>query len=611
MTDRYSKVVVLGMDGLDPNVLGLLVASGAAPNLARLWQGQASGRLATANPAQSPVAWTTLATGTNPGKHGVYDFIHRKRKNYIPYLSISQTGKSGLLGSSKFINPRMNTAFWEALSAQGIPTTVVRWPVSFPADEINGRMFAGLGVPDIAGGLGRYTMYTNDAELIRKVAKNRIKQVDPSKGTIETVADGPKVQGLKKPVPKTVPLAIKMADKAVVLTIEGNTFELPERSWSDWVRISFSTGPMQKVSAIVKFYLVQTQPTLKLYMTPVEIDPRDAAIPFTSPPEYAPQLAEKIGLYHTLGMPEDTQALNDKSLTEEAFVAQCDEVTEERLKMFRHEFNLFDEGLFAFVFDTSDRIQHMFWKENEFDAQGKLLKIGPRINEHFAKMDALLGEVLDSVDDSTALILLSDHGFTNYDTNVDLNAWLVSEGLMTLKSKPTKFDDDNTAIFRLVDWSRTKAYALGFSSIYLNLRGREGKGVVAADEADELSKKISERLAAYRDPSGKAPIAASYDRRDIYSGFDNEVAPDIVVGFSPGYCMARTTAIGGVNPEVLSANERHWCGDHIVDPSTVPGTIMSNVPVDMSRATACDVAPTVLKLLGVGSPEECEGQSLV
>jgi len=226
-------------------------------------------------------------------------------------------------------------------------------------------------------------------------------------------------------------------------------------------------------------------------------------------------------------------------------------------------------------------------------------------------MDRFMGEVLDSLDGKTALILVSDHGFTSFDTCFDLNAWLVSEGLMTLTADPRDKTDDEKALYKFVDWSRTKAYGCGFSSVYLNLKGRESKGIVDADEVPALAQKLAERLTTYKDPrTGRHPVYRVHGRDDIYRGGEIADAPDLVVGFNPSYRMGWQTAIGGVAAEVLSPNEKHWCGDHIVDPSFVPGTILSNVGLQLSEATVLDVAPTILALLGLPQNEGVEGKSL-
>lgn len=605
---EYRKVIVLGMDGLDPRIVQRLIGEGAAPNFGRLWQEGCGGTLGTVTPSQSPVVWTTLATGTNPGKHGVFDFIHRDPKRPLPYLSVCQTG-GGL--RSKHVRPRQNRAFWNVLTDRGVPVTVVRWPVTFPAEEINGRMFSGLGVPGIRGTLGHYTLYTDDRSTVPDVGDERLVEVELDGGAAETVVRGPMVRGLTGASESTIPLNIKVGAGGLEIGVADETLSIAAGEWSDWVRMKFSTGAFKSVTGIARFHLAQTQPALKLYMTPLEADPRDPAYNIASPDGYAAELADAIGTYHTLGMPEDTKALNEGAISEEVFLEQCNGVTEERFAMFRHEFDRFTDGVLAFVMDTSDRIQHMFWRDNQVGANLEVEKLCAPIREHYLAMDGFLGEVLGGIDADTALLLISDHGFTGFDTCFDLNAWLAEEGFMTLTADPAEVDEDEAGLWRLVDWSNTVAYGCGFTSLYFNMKGREGNGIVDPAEAPDLAAKIAERMRACRDPrNGNSPVTQMVTRQEAYSGGQLADAPDMIIGTAPGYRMGWQTPVGGVAPEVLSPNERHWAGDHIVNPATVPGSVMSNVTLDVSGARAEDIAPTVLSLLGQPAPEDCDGAAL-
>ena len=605
---RYDRALLIGIDGLDPRLLGLLKADGSAGNFARL----TGGELSTLSPVQSPVVWTSLATGTNPAKHGVFDFIHRDPATYRLFLSVTQSARGGIGASTRYVRPRRNAAFWNALTDADIPVTVVRWPVTFPPEPINGRMLAGLGVPDIRGMLGRYTFYTDDASCAAQVPRESLAQVQVQAGRVETVVKGPRIRGLTGQSDATVPLAIRWdSGRGVTVEAAGKSVTLQPGVWSEWVRLKFPAGPLKSLYGIVKFYLTQREPSFQLYMTAVELDPERPALPLTTPGGYAADLAGRIGTFHTLGMPEETKAVDDHVLSLTAFAEQCDEITEDRFRMFWQEFEQFKEGVFAFVFDTSDRIQHMFWKQNVFDAHGKVTAPCPHIRQHYLAMDRFLGRVLDGIDGRTALLVFSDHGFTRFDTSFDLNAWLAAEGLMALTASPASETDDESGLYKLVDWARTKAYGCGFSSICLNLRGREGEGIVEASEAAALKEQIVRRLSVYRDPqTGRQPVPHVYRAEDIFSGPLMAEAPDLVIGCAPGYRMSWQTAVGGVRADVLQPNERQWSGDHIVAPSYVPATILSNAPLDLTGATALDVAPTVTALLGLPPLADCDGRPL-
>ena len=606
------KVIVLGMDGLDPNILSTLLKRGEVPSFDRLRREGTWGMLQSAEPAQSPVVWTTLATGTNPGKHGVFDFIHRDPRGPLPFLSVCQSGRGGPLKSTSYVQPRRNAAFWDVLGERGVPVTIVRWPVTYPAESINGRMFSGLGVPSIRGTLGHYTFYTDNPSVAPDVPPDRLMKVEVRNGRAETIVKGPLVRGLVRTSESTVPLRLRWTDNGTALELGRESFELLPGNWSDWVPVQFSLGALKSVSGMVKFYLAQREPDLKLYMSPLEVDPQDPAFHIATPEGYAAELADSMGRFHTLGMPEDTKALNEGALSEQVFVEQCNEITRERLGMFWHEFQRFDAGVFGFVFDTSDRVQHMFWRENRLDGELNVVEPGARIRDHYLLMDQFLGELLDAMDSRTALLIVSDHGFTSFDTCFDLNGWLAAEGFMTLTDDPRGKKDEETGLYRLVDWSRTVAYGCGFSSLYFNLKGREPKGVVDPAEADDLAQRIAQRMAACKDPrTGARPVTRLSRRQDIYHGSEVSDAPDMVLGTAPGYRMSWQTAVGGVCADVLAPNDKHWCGDHIVDHSAVPGTILTNMPLNVADAAVEDIAPTVLALMGLEPMPDCDGRSLV
>ena len=607
----YDRVILLGIDGLDPQMLQMLIREGTAPHFARLWQGGCGGALQSVTPAQSPVVWTTLATGTNPGKHGVFDFIHRDPNRPSPFLSICQTGGGGVFRSTQYVKARQNAALWNILSEQDVPVTVIRWPVTFPAEEINGRMLAGLGVPSIRGTLGHYTVYTDNPSALPDVPPERMVHVHANGARFDTIITGPMVRGLTKASEATIPMAIRLTEGGVSVEVAGQSFKLAVGRWSDWIRLKFSVGPMKSVSCIVKFHLIELEPMFKLYMAALEPDPEKPAFRVTEPEHYAADLSRSIGEYHTLGMPEDTKALNEHVLSPDAFAEQCNEITEERRRMFWHEFKRFDRGLFAFVFDTSDRIQHMFWRENSLDRNMNVVRIGHRIREHYLLMDQFVGELLDAMDSHTALLLVSDHGFTSFNTSFDLNAWLTAEGFMTLKEDPRDKKEEETALYNLMDWSRTVAYGCGFSSLYFNLKGREGHGIVDQPETDALARKVAERMTSFVDPdTGVKPVVRVSRREEIYDGPQLPDAPDMIVSTRPGYRMGWQTAIGGVCTDILSPNEKHWSGDHIVDPLSVPGTILSNLRLNVNGARAHDVAPTALALLGLEPGNDCDGRVL-
>jgi predicted AlkP superfamily phosphohydrolase/phosphomutase len=578
------RAVLIGMDGLDAHLMERMLASGELPNFKRL----------------------------------EFDFIRRNPKNYLPDLAILQVKSSALsMGGTSFTPVLNGVPFWTIANAAGIPSTVVRWPITFPPEDGATRMLSGLGVPDLRGNLGNYAYYTTVPSPSEDEGADKVITVDADGGVIKTSVFGPQVQSLKGRKAAEVPLTIELnGDEGTAkLSVEGAVLTLKEGEWSEWARVRFKTGLMQKVTGMVRFYLKEANPAFGLYMSPIHIDPREPAFPITHPEGYAKELSEAIGLYHTLGMPEDTKGLSEGRLDEEAYLELCDQVMKEREAMLWYELDRLDKGVLAFVFDTTDRIQHMFWRYEDkdhpaFDA-GESARFGSIVESYYRRMDVILGKLFGRLEDETLVIVFSDHGFNTFRRAVHLNTWLAQQGWMAL-SPPEQGKDPEGPLFSRVDWSATKAYALGFNSIYLNLKGREGKGVLEPGEVESLKEKLARGLMELTDPeTGQPVVRRVYTNEELYRGPRAQEGPDLVVGFKPGYRASWQTAIGGAPKGLFIDNEKKWSGDHLIDPSYVPGILFMNRPIQSERPRLVDLAPTVLEALGLEKPREMEGQSFL
>jgi predicted AlkP superfamily phosphohydrolase/phosphomutase len=233
------------------------------------------------------------------------------------------------------------------------------------------------------------------------------------------------------------------------------------------------------------------------------------------------------------------------------------------------------------------------------------------IEDHYRACDAILGRVLAAVDPETLVITLSDHGFTGFRRGVHLNGWLRREGLLALKPGVAPGAEAGDYLQK-VDWTRTKAYAVGIGSVYLNLRGREGEGIVPPDEAPELTRRIADGLGGLVDPmTGEVAVRGATAREAAYRGPFAAESPDLVVRFAEGYRASWTTAVGGVPEDLFEDNVKRWSGDHIVDPELVPGVLLMNRPFRGERARLVDLAPTILTALGAPAHAAMEGEALL
>ena len=581
------RTVVLGFDGMNPNLVQRWMDAGRLPNFKRLANQGSFQTLATTNPAQSPVAWSSFATGENPGAHGLFDFLRRDPDSYAPEYAIAGVDDSGRkfemmglsipLSDAKVINRRVGQPFWMAAEAAGLRASVLRVPVTFPPDDIT-RMLSGMGVPDLLGTQGTFTIYsTKDLE-----GENaRAVKVTPVANRVETVLEGPLHPLYQDPDPLSVPMIIEEAGPGQVrVELDGTELTLSVGDWSDWVPLAYDVAWVIGVPGMVRLHLVQAFPDLVLYVSPIHLDPREPVQAISAPPEYARELAERIGLYHTIGMPEETWSLNEGLISDKAYLDMVRTILAEREAMLFDTLDQNDSELIVVVFVQTDRVSHMFYRgldeghplheSSSNEARGAIEWI-------YEEADRILGKTMDQLAPNDRLIVLSDHGFNSFRRSVHLNRWLVEKGFMA--SRPGQ--PDSESLFSNVNWTRTQAYAIGLNGIYLNLKGRERLGVVRAEQVEQLKREIAEQLVDFVDPDTGAPVVLNvYDAADVYSGDETGHAPDLVIGYAEGYRASWQTALGGVPAPLVEDNLRNWSGDHCVEPTLVPGVLFTSFPLD-------------------------------
>ena len=176
-TNRHAglRVVVLGFDGMDPTLASRWMRAGYLPNLKRLADEGAFATLGSPPPAESPVAWCSFATGTNPGKHNVYDFFEREPQGYAAVANLYKTTPAeflfGLIQTKPVrVEPRRGgVPFWIDAGQSGIRTTVLTVPMTYPTDEIaGGEMLAGFPAPDLRGTPGTFSLWATDLSLYQE-----------------------------------------------------------------------------------------------------------------------------------------------------------------------------------------------------------------------------------------------------------------------------------------------------------------------------------------------------------------------------------------------------------------------------------------------------------
>ena len=633
-TPDTGKVIVIAFDGMDPKLAGQWMDEGLLPNLASLRKKGTFSPLGTSIPPQSPVAWSNFITGKNPGGHGIFDFIHRDPQTYLPYLSTSKTvapekfwkvaGYKVPLDEGQVNLLRKGKAFFEYLGEAGVPTTVFAVPSNFPPVEGPFRTLSGMGTPDLLGGYGTFSYYTDDPpspEEAENISGGRIYPVTVFKDTVKGKIVGPKNTFLDVPDNEEVPDAevdfivhIDPESNAAEIEVEGEKFLLNVGEWSDWVQINFAMAPViANVKGMVRFLLKEVSPSFRLYVSPINIDPREPAMPISWPPEYSLELAEAHGgPFHTQGIPEDTKALSSGILTNEEFLEQAETVLDERLDLYRYELSRFQNGFLFFYFSSSDQVSHMFWRTMVdghpayHEAQDAAFR--DVIKQVYIKLDKALGEVFKLVDDKTTLLVMSDHGFANYKKSFHLSSWLLDNKYIMLKD-PT---DRESEFLQNVEWMGSQAYSLGINGVYLNLMGREAMGVVSPMEADKLLDEISQKLLEVTDPeTGDKVIDKVYKASKFYTGKYANTGPDLIIGYATGYRGSWETALGKF-PEgsLLRPNTDAWSGDHCMASEEVPGVLFANHEVKLKNPKLYDLPVTILELFGLERPSDMIGKNL-
>jgi predicted AlkP superfamily phosphohydrolase/phosphomutase len=401
----------------------------------------------------------------------------------------------------------------------------------------------------------------------------------------------------------------------------GEPVVVKEHAWSAYVPFEFEVNPLVKVKGIGKFWLEGTAP-FRLILTPVSFDPREVPeiVDVSFPRDFAPSLAAKAGAFSLVGWPCLTNPIKDSMLSDEAFIAQVREITAERRRKLKAAMEGPDWRFLFVMFSEPDRVQHAFWRHIDpksplYDA-AKAAKYAPAIEETYVAMDTVLGDILAAAGEDTAVIVMSDHGFAPFRRSVNLNTWLLRNGFQSgAVGGDRKVADifSQRDFFAGLDAERTKAYAVGLGGIYLNLKGREAKGSVDPKDYDAVCAAIRKALLDLMDEDGTKVVHEVYLGKDIYKGPATALtAPDLVVGFERGYRVSWQTTLGGGGEKVIEDNLFPWSGDHCsVDPSLVPGILLSNVRLLTGGAGVMDVAPTVLDLFGIAPPPEWDGKSLL
>jgi predicted AlkP superfamily phosphohydrolase/phosphomutase len=618
------RLIVVGLDGQDPGLTDRFLREGKLPNFRRLADLGCYHRLASSFPSVSPVAWSSFSTGTHPAKHNIYDFLDRDLRTYLPILSSTRIGKiEKFLKLGRYRIPlqkpeltllRKSKPFWTILGEHNIWSTILRVPITFPPDRFYGAQLGAMSIPDLLGTQGTFLLFTTrrSGEKFKEGGMRIV--LEGGGDRFETAIQGPENMFLEGNPPLEIPFVIELdrGKRVARISIDGERHELEVGRLTDWIRLTFKAAPLVKVSGLCRMQVTEMDEHFSLYVTPISIDPEKPAMPISHPAYYAPYLAKRIGPYCTLGLAEDTWALNEGITDDATFLKQTYDIDNERQAMFFAALDRLKQGTLVCVFDATDRIHHMFWRYLEDGhpaARGKEnAEHRHAIEELYRRNDALVGKVLDKVREGDVLMVISDHGCTSFRRGVNINTWLRENGYLHLKEGA----DGSTEWLRDVDWSRTRAYSVGLVGVFLNVEGRESQGIVKpGEEAAALKTELCEALSGLVDEKERrVAINQAFDTAKLYQGPYLPNAPDLLLGFNHGYRTSWDCATGMVSGPVFEDNVKAWSGDHCVDPRLVPGVFFCNRGIDVDDPALMDIAPTALELFGLKPPGHMEGKPL-
>ncbi len=658
------RVVVLGFDGMDPTLARRFMDEGKLPNLKALADEGSFSRLKSTQPSESPTAWSSFATGVNPGKHSIYDFLIRhldEARAYMPDLNMVRrepaTYRWGLFvkQKAKIESMRGGTSFWKTASADGVNSVVLTVPVTWPPEELHhGELLGGLPAPDLRASLGTFYYWATDLSSYEETSTEAggiLKRLLFDGGAAETLLKGPENPVLKQEESElrekrkagplsdkeqarldelstgkdiNLPLRVRWTEGSgrVDLEIQGQKLSLKTGEWSPWVPLTFKVNPLIRMHGMTQFHVSQADKELRLYASPLNMDPRDPPEPLSTPDSFSADLAQKIGIYRTLGWAESAdKPLNEGRLDEAEFLYDSDRAMDDREKIILENLKREDWDLLVAAIETTDRVSHMTWRLTDprhpmYD-KDLAARYGDSIEKVYRRADDFVGRVRQKLPQGALFMIMSDHGFHSFRRQVNLNTWLVEHGYMTVQGRSGEKALAELAgrgkFFEGVDWSRTKAYAVGLGQIYFNLKGREPKGIVSAgEEYRQLQDEIRGKLLPLADPeTGERVFADIYRRDDIYKGEYLQMAPDLEVGFLDGYRVGWQDTLGGIGRAVIENNNRKWSGDHCATATEIShGVFFANRKLANAEPSIMDLAPTVLKVLEAPLPADYDGKPL-
>lgn len=583
------RVCMLAADGLDPNILQQLIGQGQLPHFRRLMERGFFAPMSTTYPPVSPVAWTSLLTGCWPAKHGILDFIIKAPSAYSPTLGLYEIemGPTGEAYHSRRRVPLLS----EILHEHGMESRLLYLPGTFPPPKEAGHVLSGFGTPDLFGTFGSPALYVEGRASPPKERRRHpfVHPLHPN--------DGQWCGEIQAP-PGGVGVSFTIQETPDGIRLQCPAFEtealLAEGRWSRWISLEFAGE--RRPAGICRFYLLSRRP-LTLYRSVVHHDPHRPAVPLSSPADFAPWLAQRMGRFPTASFPMEQAGYQERLLPAEPFLAGAYTAWEEQLRLAEHLLAAGGAAFLAVHLFTADCAQHFFWPD-----------AGGRVTEAYRWLDTALGRLADAAGEDAVLMVVSDHGAVPIHCWVHLNRWLADQGYLLLRPDGR------------IDWRRTRAFCLGYGGIYLNVRGREPAGMVEPGRPyEELRRRLIAELQSLHNPATGEPVVEWAQPREAWhAGPLVQDMPDIILAFRPGYGLAHEDARGecpGSTPW-LEPNHGRWKAGHEgpYAPTAVRGVFLAAGPGirpgQGENVDIVDVLPTLCQLWGIPASAHLDGRPI-
>jgi predicted AlkP superfamily phosphohydrolase/phosphomutase len=514
---------------------------------------------------------------------------------------------------------RKGESFWKVASDHGLHVKSLLVPFAYPAESLGEGSceLCGLDAPDIRGTQSTYFALSEDFTAPEAVAGGMRLPIRFQNGQATIPIPGIAIPG-KPDAWAEAPVTLRVDRTAgkVAIEVQGQKATLAAGEWSEWLEWTFAISSQYSVRAISRFHCMDAGKTVRLYMTCLQMHPRAPMAPISAPEGYAGELADRYGLFKTIGWAYDTKALQQHDLTEEIFLEDVRRTMawDERLVLDEVDRGGFD--LLVAGWTAPDRVSHLFWAyrdpKHPLYTEALAKKYGRVVEETYGKMDTIVGEVMQRLGEQDLLMLLSDHGFHSFRYGFGVNTWLVRNGYLTVKGQSdpaTAFTDQK--YLRDYDWSKTKAYGIGLGMVFLNLKGREGEGVVDPSDAPALLAEIREKLLQVHDPKTGDKVFSEVYLMGGSQGESALDAPDLQLAYAEGYQTAKASASGATPKNLFEPNLDAWSGEHAAsDPHSTCGIFFANRPVSAEPALT-DLGVTALGYLGVGPPKSFQGKPLL